>query len=146
MWIGGPWGWVPHGSDGNPNIDISADVDDARMHFGHLRVSDAMEEESQRFQTQTTDDDFCEVIVRPRQEPLIEDKPQSAKNDNPQPSVTENGNATNQNNDDVQDDVFVAAKETEEEIEGSSDSEKPEENGKVEKAAETNNSQSDNTE
>ena len=36
---------------------------------------DAMAEESQRFQTQNTEDDFCEVIVQPRKEPVIEDKP-----------------------------------------------------------------------
>ena len=124
-------GWVPGGSEGNPNISISADVDDARMHFGHLRISDAMAEESQRFQTQTTEDDFCEVIVQPRKEPVIEDKPpdqvangttsnpqQEAPASSQEPSNEENADATE--NENGQEDVFVAAKETEDEIEGSS--------------------------
>jgi len=123
-------GWVPGGTDGNPNIQISADVDDPRMHFGHLRISDAMEEESQRFQTQTTDDDFCEVIVQPRKEPVIEDKPpdrlstSSSSNEKSQQetSSTENSHLTGEN--DAQDDVFVAAKETEDEINDSGSSNK----------------------
>ena len=122
-------GWVPGGIEGNPNISISADVDDARMHFGHLRISDDLAEESQRFQIQATEDDFCEVIVRPRKEPVIEDKPpETASSDpqNPQQQVSslsqasssqENGNGTE--NESGQDDVFVAAKETEDEIEAS---------------------------
>lgn len=120
-------GWVPGGSEGNQNISISADVDDARMHFGHLRISDAMAEESQRFQTQTTEDDFCEVIVRPRTEPIIEDKPPEQVSKAPSDSDTqqkessekasspENANVT----ENEKGDVFVAAKETEEENEGS---------------------------
>lgn len=116
-------GWVPGGSDQNPNVNISADADDPRMHFGHLRISDAMAEESQRFQTQTTDDDFCEVIVHPRKEPVIEDKPPerlsttSSSNHNPQQGVSSQERPAN---DDVHDDVFEAAKETEDEIKGSS--------------------------
>jgi len=122
-------GWVPSGSDGNTNNIISENVDDPRMHFGHLRISDEMAEESQRFQIQTTEDDFCEVIVQPRKEPVIEDKPPdrlSTSSSNPSsPQVLSQKNPSNENgnaieNDDAQDDVFVAAKETEEEIEGSS--------------------------
>ncbi len=122
-------GWVPGGSDGNPNIAISADVDDARMHFGHLRISDAMAEESQRFQTQTTDDDFCEVIVQPRKEPVIEDKPldqasnavasgldQEVPSSSQEQTNPQNGNVT----ENEKEDVFLAAKETEDEMEGSS--------------------------
>mmetsp|Transcript_31523 Transcript_31523/g.74187 ORF Transcript_31523/g.74187 Transcript_31523/m.74187 type:complete len:566 (+) Transcript_31523:586-2283(+) len=63
-------GWVPGGSSG-PGLGGSDD--DPRTHFGHLQISD--QEESDRFQTQTTDDDFCEVIVQPLPEPVIEDRP-----------------------------------------------------------------------
>eukprot|EP00531_Pseudo-nitzschia_arenysensis_P018084 CAMPEP_0116144944 /NCGR_PEP_ID=MMETSP0329-20121206/16304_1 /TAXON_ID=697910 /ORGANISM="Pseudo-nitzschia arenysensis, Strain B593" /LENGTH=574 /DNA_ID=CAMNT_0003640465 /DNA_START=333 /DNA_END=2057 /DNA_ORIENTATION=+ len=119
-------GWVPGGSEGNTNISISADVDDARMHFGHLRISDAMAEESQRFQTQTTEDDFCEVIVRPRTEPVIEDKPpdqvpntsgdsNKEQESSEKPASQENANVT----ENEKEDVFVAAKETEDEIDQS---------------------------
>lgn len=40
-------------------------------YFGHLTISD---EQADVFQTQTTDDDFCEVIMEPRKEPSIDDK------------------------------------------------------------------------
>ena len=134
-------GWVPGGSEGNPNIAISADVDDARMHFGHLRISDAMAEESQRFQTQNTEDDFCEVIVQPRKEPIIEDKPLDQASAgiassqtvaaSPEETNEQNGNGIEHENE--KEDVFVAAKETEDEMEGSSNNnteEFAEENGK----------------
>mmetsp|Transcript_16170 Transcript_16170/g.40564 ORF Transcript_16170/g.40564 Transcript_16170/m.40564 type:complete len:546 (-) Transcript_16170:259-1896(-) len=125
-------GWVP--SEGNTNIAISADVDDARMHFGHLRISDAMAEESQRFQTQTTEDDFCEVIVRPREEPIIEDKPpdqvsndssaqkqqQQSSEEPKKDNVTENENG----------DVFAEAKESEDEIDDDAARNTSVENGK----------------
>jgi hypothetical protein len=42
-------------------------------YFGHLTVSDA-DYVADTFQTYTTDDDFCEVIVEPRKEPPIDDK------------------------------------------------------------------------
>merc|ERR1712238_446404 len=54
-------------------------------HFGHLHISDEMAEEAHRFQTQTTDDDFCEVIVEPRKEPVIEDKHLSSSQEREQP-------------------------------------------------------------
>jgi len=121
-------GWVP--SEGNTNIAISADVDDARMHFGHLRISDAMAEESQRFQTQNNEDDFCEVIVRPREEPIIEDKPpdqisndsnveQQQQQQQQQQSLEEpkNDNVTENENGDV----FAEAKESEDEIDDDDD-------------------------
>lgn len=138
-------GWVPSGSDGNDaSKDISGNIDDARMHFGHLRISDAMAEESQRFQTQTNEDDFCEVFVRPRKEPVIEDKPPDRlsisssssplnhhsnhnhnSNPNLQQEVSSEQTPSHENDaamekDDAQNDVFVAASETEEEIEGNS--------------------------
>jgi len=136
-------GWVPSGSDENPNVNISASADDPRMHFGHLRISDAMAEESQRFQTQTTDDDFCEVIVQPRKEPVIEDKPPEQLSTTPSSNHNAQQETSSQDkpiaNDDVHDDVFIAAKETEEEIEGSNNESngngntKSEDNGSAEK-------------
>merc|ERR1711937_474065 len=85
--------------------------------------------------TQTTEDDFCEVIVQPREEPVIEEKPPdqlwatssskspeeeglpSSREDNTNTVKNEEGEHTE--SDAGQDDVFVAAKETEEEIEDS---------------------------
>jgi len=66
-------GWVPSGVGGG-GTPANMSEDDPTMHFGHLCISDEMAEEAHRFQTQTTDDDFCEVIVEPRKEPVIEDK------------------------------------------------------------------------
>mmetsp|Transcript_11020 Transcript_11020/g.23411 ORF Transcript_11020/g.23411 Transcript_11020/m.23411 type:complete len:620 (+) Transcript_11020:584-2443(+) len=68
-------GWVPGGSTNKNTSGDDLSKNDPRMHFGHLQISDEMAEESYRFQTQTTEDDFCEVIVQPRQEPVIGDKP-----------------------------------------------------------------------
>ena len=136
-------GWVPGGSDENPNVNISASADDPRMHFGHLRISDAMAEESQRFQTQTTDDDFCEVIVQPRKEPVIEDKPPEQLSTTPSSNLNTQQGVSSEDKpeakDDVHDHVFVAAKETEDEIEGSNNASngngntKSEDNGTDEK-------------
>jgi len=129
-------GWIPTGDDGNPKKNYSTgDADDPAMHFGSLRISDEMAEESHRFHTQTTEDDFCEVIMQPRKEPIIEDKPpdqlsksSSDEKNNPQQEhedgVSSEANQTTGNDnptakDEAQDDVFVAAKETEEEIEDS---------------------------
>mmetsp|Transcript_14822 Transcript_14822/g.16225 ORF Transcript_14822/g.16225 Transcript_14822/m.16225 type:complete len:601 (+) Transcript_14822:207-2009(+) len=67
-------GWVPNGISGGGGTLANLSEDDPTMHFGHLHISDEMAEEAHRFQTQTTDDDFCEVIVEPRKEPVIEDK------------------------------------------------------------------------
>ena len=56
-------------------------------HFGNLQIGD-LESEQNLFQTQTTDDDFCEVIMEHRKiQPVIEDKttPQDEKK-------TDNGN------------------------------------------------------
>lgn len=113
-------GWVPNNHQGH---DVSDD--DPRMHFGHFQISDEMAEESHRFQTQTTEDDFCEVIVQPRIEPVIEDKPltmssslKKAQDDPQQESPEEKRQEQNTNSaqetDDSEDDNFVAAKETEE--------------------------------
>lgn len=129
-------GWVPTDIDGNTKTNYSTgDADDPAMHFGPLRISDQMAEESHRFHTQTTDDDFCEVIVQPRKEPVIEEKPpdqlpitSSSKTPEKEPppssreditNTTENGNGKHNENDVSQDDIFVAAKETESEIEDS---------------------------
>jgi len=158
-------GWLPKGSDRSGDRHIPDNVDDPRTHFGHLRISDEMAEESQRFQTQTTDDDFCEVIVQPRREPVIEDKPpdqmlsstssssnydsQQASSPQDEPSSS-NGTATSKGNDGDQDDVFVGAKETEEEIEDISnenDKTKSDESGTKEKdsaSAETKTPAADN--
>jgi hypothetical protein len=83
-------GWVP-GGGGTP---ANTSEDDPSMHFGHLRISDEMAEEAHRFQTQTTDDDFCEVIVEPRnnqnrKEPVIEDKPLSSSQEQQQQSPSQ---------------------------------------------------------
>lgn len=68
-------GWIPNGaSRGIPAVDNN----DAMMYFGHLNISDEMAEETHMIQTQTTDDDFCEIIVEPRKEPIIDDKPISS--------------------------------------------------------------------
>ena len=148
-------GWVPSGIDSDPSNHISANTDDPRMHFGHLRISDALAEESHRFQTQTTDDDFCEVIVEPRKEPIIEDKPpdrlmmSSSKNEHELQleKPTKEKDAL-KDDDDAQDDIFVAAKETEEELEGASNendgkdktkSEEPETKGNNSSTTDNNN-------
>ena len=68
-------GWVPGASTNKNTSGDDLSKNDPRMHFGHLQISDEMAEESYRFQTQTTEEDFCEVIVQPRQEPVIRDKP-----------------------------------------------------------------------
>merc|ERR1712157_115911 len=106
-----------------------------------------MGEHSARFHTQTTDDDFCEVIVQPVKEPVIDDTPpdqastssSSNKTDvdlqaqdgapsSQESQTTENGDGKQTEKDEVQDDVFVAAKETEDEIEKNDES-----NGEVDK-------------
>ena len=86
-------GWVPGGGSGG-GTPANMSEDDPSMHFGHLRISDEMAEEAHRFQTQTTDDDFCEVIVEPRniqnrKEPVIEDKPLSSSQDQQQQSQSQ---------------------------------------------------------
>jgi hypothetical protein len=109
-------GWVP-GGGGTP---ANTSEDDPSMHFGHLRISDEMAEEAHRFQTQTTDDDFCEVIVEPRnnqnrKEPVIEDKPLSSSQEqqqqqqSPSQSLAQNNeieeidfSAANDNSTDIQ--------------------------------------------
>mmetsp|Transcript_16571 Transcript_16571/g.38282 ORF Transcript_16571/g.38282 Transcript_16571/m.38282 type:complete len:601 (-) Transcript_16571:62-1864(-) len=148
-------GWVPTGSDGNAKTNYTTgDTDDPATHFGTLRISDDMAEESHRFHTQTTEDDFCEVIVQPRKEPVIDDTPpdksstSSSQNPDSDPPLQEAASPSQEHNssengDDkqteieaVQDDVFVAAKETEDEIDDSNNKKDSEEkkNGKSQEA------------
>ena len=132
-------GWVPTDSDGNPkNTYATGDADDPATHFGPLRISDHMAEESHRFHTQTTEDDFCEVIVRPRKEPVIDETPpdqlstssstapdadpqaQDGGPSSEQPKANDSADGKQSEKDTVEDDEFVAAKETEDEIENNS--------------------------
>ncbi len=51
------------------------DTPSSDQYFGNMRISDEDAEAlEQQFQTVSNDDDFCEVIVEPRKEPVIEDK------------------------------------------------------------------------
>merc|ERR1711933_472009 len=127
-------GWVPTDDDGTAKTNHNmGDADDPATYYGPLLVSD-LTEHSARFHTQTTDDDFCEVIVQPVKEPVIDDTPpdqastssSSNKTDvdlqaqdgapsSQESQTTENGDGKQTEKDEVQDDVFVAAKETEDE-------------------------------
>jgi WD40 repeat protein len=56
-------------------------------HFGNLQIGD-LESEQNMFQTQTTDDDFCEVIMEHRNiQPVIEDKTQQQNLDEKKDSL-----------------------------------------------------------
>jgi len=121
-------GWAPKGSEGNENIYISEDINDPRMHYGNLRIGE-LTEQSHQYQTQTTDDDFCEIIVQPRAEPVIDDKPPdllstgSSTNPNPPQQSSDEKNPsreTAKTKHENEGDIFVAAKEMEDEMDGSS--------------------------
>eukprot|EP00529_Nitzschia_sp_RCC80_P011898 CAMPEP_0113492434 /NCGR_PEP_ID=MMETSP0014_2-20120614/28073_1 /TAXON_ID=2857 /ORGANISM="Nitzschia sp." /LENGTH=580 /DNA_ID=CAMNT_0000386263 /DNA_START=330 /DNA_END=2072 /DNA_ORIENTATION=+ /assembly_acc=CAM_ASM_000159 len=64
-------------------------------YFGHLTVSDT-ENVAETFQTQSVDDDFCEVVIEHRKEPPIDDKrfaPSSAPTATPDSTCAAPGTA-----------------------------------------------------
>mmetsp|Transcript_3763 Transcript_3763/g.8603 ORF Transcript_3763/g.8603 Transcript_3763/m.8603 type:complete len:590 (+) Transcript_3763:454-2223(+) len=86
-------GWVPGDGSGTNNTGSDLSKDDPRMHFGHLRISDEMGEQNQRFTTQTTED-FCEIIAAPPTETVIKDKSSvvpSSENENKNKTENDGG-------------------------------------------------------